>query len=128
MNIPIFDITNIPEIPYKIVNNTKLNEWYALSNLERLLEFTGEYLPHNDYILFISCNMDYDTINKYYKEFYGTNYVYKKYNNLIYLVMQKDIPIQIFIPEKICTFIYEYKNIMLTYDIIKTFYYKVSYF
>ncbi len=134
MNIPpIFDVSNIPNKNYGVIFPDKLtndrNYNYNVTGaiqdqLLRVFKLNNKYFYKNDEdIYFIHFYTNYTKINYYYKLCYNNDYIdisselYDKFNkDFIFLVIQKGIPLQIFIPEDKYTYIEEYKNIVLTID------------
>lgn len=124
MDLPIFDITNIPHkrvcvadnlYMYTrdkyIINQSVVKQIEYLYKLNELSTLSGSEKMH-----FVNNSCDYDKINNIYKQYYKGNYDFVEYDKLTYLVMQKDTPIQIFIPEDKYTFLDEYYDLVLTID------------
>lgn len=123
MNIPIFDITNIPKkrlhIIQNIVNNHKqdiIANRHITLQIQHLFEQSGlRYYGNYEKIYFVDSECEYIKIDFIYSQFYEDDYVFKKYDKRTYLVIQKGTPMQLFIPETQYTFLCEYQNLILTY-------------
>ncbi len=131
MDIPIFDITTISHNYFKLTfsnlnygNTTSYNITTTINKqLSRIFKLNKENINDDELIMFIQYNCDYATINNTHKSYYICDYVdmtkelFNKYkNNNIFLVMQIDMPLQIFIPEDKYTYLEEYANVILTLD------------
>lgn len=128
MDLPIFDITNIPNKCHMICGISGHNENNAWLNIEYLFKNITFSYSKNNTILFISNNSYITTLNEYHKKYYGNDYIHKIYDTLVFYVMQKDEPMQVFIPEERYTFCIEYGKLTLTYSNIMKLYNKVTNF
>lgn len=123
MDLPIFDITNIPKKYLCVKHNTYAytrNKHILYKSIENqinhLLKINNiEITKYTENIHFVKLDCDSNHINNYYKQYYTGNYKPIKCDiENAYLVMQKDAPLQIFIPEDKYTFLNEYVNVDMT--------------
>lgn len=137
MNLPIFDITNIPKkkfylrhTDYFMTNDEhKIRESIA-QQLKHLFKLNNaDYMKQTEKIYFVNTKLDYYTLDEIYGQYYKGYYKPFNYDGLAYVVMQKDTPMQIFIPEKNNqTYLNEYEHLILTHKNITNFYNKITKF
>lgn len=130
MDIPILDITNLPNKQRHICGTIGNNEHIGRLAINHIFSVNKKIhdSPTFGEIIFVSKNCDNEDIKGLYEKYYGDGYTHKTYDKLVYFVMQRDAPMQLYIPETAYTFVGEYKKLILLHDNLTKFYNKVIIF